>query len=136
MSQIVSKHGVKLLLAILVVGVLALTTFAFTAGPASNTEPREILLTTRDVAFELPDQPGHPNPTIHIRKGEPIRLVVRNDEPGKVLHCFTIGGLNVKTSKNLSKGESETLAFTPNVRGTFVYACLMHPMMAGKLVVE
>jgi plastocyanin len=53
-----------------------------------------------------------------------------------VLHCFIIGGLNVKTTRNLATGESETLTFTPRERGAFSYACLMHPMMVGKIVVE
>jgi plastocyanin len=53
-----------------------------------------------------------------------------------VLHCFTIGGLGVATSRDLSTGESESLAFTPTETGTFAYACLMHPMMTGKVVVR
>jgi len=50
----------------------------------------------------------------------------------QVVHCFTIGGLNVKTASNLGSGETETLTFKPTQQGIFTYACLMHPQMAGK----
>jgi plastocyanin len=77
-----------------------------------------------------------PNPTLTLRKGEPVKLVLRNDDPGTLLHCFVIPGLNVKTTESLAGGESEILLFTPRERGGYVYACLLHPAMAGKLVVE
>jgi plastocyanin len=89
-----------------------------------------------DVAFQLVDQPGKANPPITLKKGQPVKLVISNAEPEKVLHCFTIAGLNVKTSGSLAAGESETLLFTPAKRGTYAYACLMHPSMTGRVVVE
>jgi plastocyanin len=93
-------------------------------------------LITKDISFHLPSQPDNPNPSLHLKKGETVKLTLLNQEPGKVLHCFTLGGLGVKTSRHLATGESETLTFTPREKGVFSYACLMHPMMAGKIVVE
>lgn len=136
MSKKIKKHGMRALLAALAVGLFTLTALAFSARPDPRDTPREIVLVARDVAFDLPGRPGEVNPTIRLNKGEPVRLILRNEEPGRVLHCFTISGLNVKTSRDLAKGESEVLTFTPRVRGTFAYACLMHPMMVGKVVVE
>jgi hypothetical protein len=43
----------------------------------------------------------------------------------QVVHCFTIGGLNVKTASNLDSGETETLTFKPTQQGIFTYACLI-----------
>jgi plastocyanin len=71
-----------------------------------------------------------------LKKGETVKLTLLNQEPGKVLHCFTIGGMNVKTTRHLATGESETLTFRPREKGVFSYACLMHPMMTGKILVE
>lgn len=98
--------------------------------------PREILLLARDATFWLPELSDEPNPPMRLARGAPVSLVLRNDEPEKVLHCFTIGGLNVKSTRTLAAGESEVLRFTPTRKGTFAYACLMHPAMSGKVVVE
>jgi len=119
-----------------IAGVLTLTVVAFAGSKQRTVPPREVVLVAKSIAFYLPDQPGKPNPTVTLKKGEPVKLVVRNDEPGKVLHCFTITGLNVKTSEDLATGQSETLNFTPKKKGTFAYACLLHPSMTGKLVVQ
>jgi plastocyanin len=116
--------------------VLTLAVVAFSGSRGRASQPREIVLVAKSIAFYLPNQPDKPNPTVTLKKGEPVKLVVRNEEPGRVLHCFTISGLNVKTSEDLSAGQSENLTFTPKKKGTFPYACLMHPSMTGKLVVE
>jgi plastocyanin len=117
-------------------GVLTLAVLAFSGTRQQDQAAREVVLAAKGIAFYLPDQPDQPNPVLTLKKGQPVKLVVRNDEPGKVLHCFTITGLNVKTSDDLATGQSETLTFTPKKKGTFAYACLLHPSMTGKLVVE
>ena len=99
-------------------------------------ETREVVLTGQGNAFFLAGDPQQRNPTLYLRKGQPVKLIVRNDDAERILHCFTIAGLDVKTSRNLSRGESEILSFTPGSRGNFAYACLMHPMMTGSIVVE
>ena len=120
-----------------IAGLLVFAVMAFNDAPATtDASPREIVLITKDVVFQNASQPNEPNPTIRLKKGETVKLTLLNQEPDKVLHCFTIGGLGVKTSRHLATGESETLTFTPREKGVFSYACLMHPMMAGKLVVE
>lgn len=117
-------------------GVLTLAAVAFRAAKSSDRPPRELVLVGRSIAFYLSDQPDTPNPTLFLKKGEPVRLVIRNDEPGRVLHCFTITGLGVKTSSDLAPRQSETLTFTPKKKGVYAYACLLHPSMTGTLVVE
>lgn len=116
--------------------VLALALAAFRLRPRPDAAPRQIVLVAKDVSFRLADRPDESNPVLELKKGQPVKLVVRNDDPDKVLHCFTIGALEVGTSRDLATGESETLAFTPKLSGTFAYACLMHPMMTGKVVVR
>ena len=119
-----------------IAGLIVFAVMAFNEPANDPASPREIVLITKDVVFQNVSQPNEPNPTIHLKKGQTVKLTLLNQEPDKVLHCFTIGGLDVKTSRHLATGESETLTFTPKERGVFSYACLMHPMMAGKLVVE
>jgi plastocyanin len=136
MPQIIKKHGVKMFAAGFVAGLLVFAAMAFTAQRPQDWSAHEIVLIAKDVAFRQPDHTDQENPTIRLKKGKTVRLTVLNQEPEKVLHCFIIGGLNVKTTRNLATGESETLTFTPRERGAFSYACLMHPMMVGKIVVE
>lgn len=136
MKHMLKNHGIKIFLASLLAVVFILSVSAFNGGKPENTAPHQIELVAAGVAFHLADRPDKPNPTLTLKKGESVKLVIKNSEPGKILHCFTIGGLNVKTSGSLSAGESETLIFTPKKIGNFMYACLMHPNMAGKIVVE
>jgi FtsP/CotA-like multicopper oxidase with cupredoxin domain len=137
MPQIIKKHGTKIFAVGLSVGVLVFAVMAFNVErPRNDATAREIVLITKDISFALASQPETPNPPLHLKKGETVKLTLRNQEPGKVLHCFTLGGLGVKTSRHLATGESETLTFTPREKGVFSYACLMHPMMAGKVVVK
>ena len=117
-------------------GLVVFAVMAFHHRPDSAGSPREIVLITKYVVFQNASQPNEPNPTLRLKKGETVKLTLLNQEPDKVLHCFTIGGLGVKTSRHLATGESETLTFTPKEKGVFSYACLMHPMMAGTLIVE
>ena len=105
--------------------------------PASDVAaPREIVLTNRGLVFQFPDQPGLPNPPIQLKKDQPVKLTIRNDEQNRLLHCFNILGLDVQTSRKLANGESETLTFTPKRAGTFMYTCMLHPRMMGKVIVE
>jgi FtsP/CotA-like multicopper oxidase with cupredoxin domain len=137
MPQIIKKHGTKMFAVGFIAGLLVFAVMAFNVEHPRNDAPaREIVLITKDIAFLLASEPDQPNPPLHLKKGETVKLTLLNQEPGEVLHCFTLGGLGVKTSRHLATGEWETLTFTPRERGVFSYACLMHPMMAGKIVVE
>lgn len=137
MTQMIRKHGGKMFAAGFVAGTLAFTVMAFNLGhgPAAPV-PRTIVLVAKDSVFRLAEQSDKPNPPLKLKRGEPVRLIIRNDEPGEVLHCFRIGALDVKTSRDLATGETETLSFTPTRKGTFAYACLMHPAMSGQVVVQ
>ena len=137
MPQIIKKHGTKMFAIGFIAGLLVFAFMAFNLEHPRNGAPaREIVLIAKDISFRLASQPDMPNPSLHLKKGETVKLTLLNQEPGKVLHCFTMGGLGVKTSRDLATGEWETLTFTPRERGVFSYACLMHPMMTGKIVVE
>jgi hypothetical protein len=137
MAEIIKKHGAKMFAAGFIVGALLFAIMAFSVDSSPNVaQERQIVLLAKDVAFYKAGETGPANPTIYLKKGEPVTLTLINQEPGQVLHCFSIGGLGIKTSRSLATGESEMLTFTPAERGVFSYACLMHPMMAGKILVE
>jgi plastocyanin len=136
MKKVIRNHGAKMFSGGFLLGVLMLAMLAFSNSNAKTLATREIVLTATDGAFYVVGQSEKPNPVLTRKKGQEVKLVIRNTEPGKVLHCFTITGLKVKTTGSLAAGESETLVFTPKKRGAYAYACLMHPSMSGRLVVE
>ncbi|MBI4842609.1 MAG: cupredoxin domain-containing protein [candidate division NC10 bacterium] len=77
------------------------------------------------------------NPTLEVRRGVPVEITVRNDEPGGIPHDFALVGLDLKTPKALQPGEPATLRFTPSRPGEFAYTCTLHPgLMDGRLVVR
>lgn len=77
------------------------------------------------------------NPRLEVRRGVPVEITVRNDEPGGIPHDFALVGLGVKTPGLLQPGESTTLRFTPSRSGEFAYTCTLHPgLMDGRLVVR
>ena len=122
-------------LALLLVCVLALT-LGGCGGSSTGDAPKvRIVLVAKDQAFHLEDKPELRNPPITLKRGEVAELVLRNDDPSRVLHCFSISGLDVKTP-SIDAGQTLTVTVRPSKRGTLTYACLMHPPMAGKLIVQ
>ena len=122
-------------LALLLVCLLALT-LAGCGGSSTGDAPKvRIVLVAKDQAFHLEDKPELRNPPITLKRGEVAELVLRNDDPSRVLHCFSISGLDVKTP-SIDAGQTLTVTVRPSKRGTLTYACLMHPPMAGKLIVQ
>jgi hypothetical protein len=102
----------------------------------TGAEPKvRIMLVAKDQAFHLEGKPELRNPSITLKQGETAELVLRNDDPNRVLHCLSIGGLDVKTP-SIDSGQTLTVTIRPTKRGTLTYACLMHPPMAGKLIVQ
>ena len=132
----IAKKNICWLLPAVAVALILAWTAAALRGKTVPAATEEIVLVAKDVAFRLADHPDEPNPPLQLTRGRPVKLIVRNEEPGKVLHCFTIGGLDVATTRNLATGESESLSFTPAESGTFAYACLMHSTMTGKVIVN
>ncbi len=114
-----------------VLGVVAALSIAFVQGRSHETavQAREIVLEARDAVF------AGGNPTLAVRRGERVRLVVRNTDPG-VVHSIVLPGLYDRRV-DLAYGDEAVIEFTATRAGTFEYICPQHlPRMRGKLVVE
>ncbi len=93
-------------------------------------EPQRLRLEARNTRF------NERKPTLEVRRGTPVEIVVRNTEAGAVPHDFTISGLDVRTGI-LQPGDSATLRLTPTRPGEYSYSCTLHPgMMDGRLLVR
>jgi hypothetical protein len=101
----------------------------------SDTAKVRIVLVAKDQAFHLDGQPELRNPPITLKRGQVAEIVLRNDDPSRILHCFSISGLNVKTP-SIDSGQELTVTVRPTRSDTLTYACLMHPLMTGKLIIQ
>ena len=90
------------------------TAAASTAGGAAT-----VNLTTEDFKF---------NPTtLSATAGKPVTVSIKNN--GNAEHNFSIDSL--KVDKDIEKGESETVSFTPSQSGTIEFFCKYHKNSQG-----
>ena len=69
---------------------------------------REIALVARDMTFYL-EGSDVPNPTLTVKRGEEIRVIVRNEDPG-ITHAFGIASLAASIER-ISPGATGSLLF-------------------------
>lgn len=111
--------------------------FAFAASPGGwGSEPREVVLVAREMAFIAPREGGGPNPTLRLKAGERIRLVLENRDPG-MRHDVVAPGLGIRTA-TVDFAETDRRVFrVPRTPGTYDYFCSFHDrLMRGRMVVE
>jgi len=65
--------------------------------------------------------------TITATAGKPVTVTVKNE--GQAEHNFTITSL--KVDKDIEKGESQTVTFTPTQSGTVQFFCEYHHISNG-----
>jgi plastocyanin len=115
-------------------GAMAFGAIALSArgtGPA----PREIRLVVRDMNFYVEGQ-ADPNPTIRVRTGETIRLVLRNEDDG-MRHDFAVPGWHAATARIESGQETAVTFQAPGHAGSERYTCRPHDaIMRGTILVE
>jgi len=83
------------------------------------------------------DIDGVVNPTLTARPGDVVKITLINDDG--MLHDLVIDEFNAATRQFADRGEEESITFTANQTGTFIYYCSVpgHKAagMLGKLVV-
>lgn len=94
----------------------------------SSTPPREITLVARNMAFYLEGDGQTPNPTIEVRAGERVRIVLRNQDRG-MKHDFAVPAFDAAL-KAIGWNESGDAVFeVPASPGTYPYVCRPHSLM-------
>jgi plastocyanin len=96
---------------------------------------REIHLVARHMAFYLDGQ-GEPNPTLVVRRGEQVRILLRNEDAG-MSHDFGVRAWKQGTRAINGLGEAVIELRAPVAAGAETYACTPHgEMMRGTIRVE
>ena len=94
----------------------------------SITPKRDITLVVRGMAFYLENDPSTPNPTIEMKVGERVRVVIKNQDRG-FTHDFAVPVLHAAT-KQTDWNESGHVVFkAPKKPGTYEYVCQPHRLM-------
>lgn len=90
-------------------------------------------------AFEVEGKPFEFSvKEIRVKEGDTVRITFKNNEG---THDFTVDEFNART-KQIQAGESDTVEFVANKKGTFEYYCSVgngfhrQQGMVGKLIVE
>ena len=115
---------------VLVIGGAVLAQLA-----AQDNNVREIRLVVRDMTYYAAHT-AEANPTLRVARGEKIRLVLTNEDPG-YSHNLIAPELGVST-RLLAKGKSQSIEITiPDVAGLYSYRCGPHSeMMRGNIAIE
>jgi len=122
------------------VGLGGLLLFAMATLPSLVADPgppaREIVLVARNMAFYLDGNPT-PNPTLRLKAGEQVTLVLRSEDAG-ITHDFAVTSWNVGTALLNGKGAVSVSFRVPDRRdGPQEYVCSGHAvMMKGAIDVE
>ena len=111
------------------IAALALLMLLVALLPAlSSTPSREITLVVRGMAFYLKDDPRTPNPTLEVRAGERVRVVLVNQDRG-MTHDFAVPALDAALDP-IRWNETETVVFdVPESPGAYEYVCRPHRLM-------
>jgi plastocyanin len=127
-----------LLVPLLMVVVLAVAGFAVAAlagvgplaelGAGAGTEPRTIVVAARNMTFVVDGAEGG-NPRIAVERGERIRFVLKNEDPG-MAHDLSVPALDVRTVLLRQAGTSADLVVTmPEQPGELEYLCSSHALL-------
>jgi plastocyanin len=102
---------------------------------SSREETREIRIVARGMAFYVDGVAG-PNPTVRLRAGERVRLVLVNEDAG-MRHDLAVGSSGVATGL-VEHGRQVAVAFrVPETRDAIPYFCTPHrSTMRGTIQIE
>ena len=94
----------------------------------SDTPSREIVLVAKGMAFYIEGDSASPNPTLELRAGERVRIVMRNDDRG-MTHNFTVPALGVELPTMRWNQSGDVVFEAPDTPGSYEYECAPHRLM-------
>ena len=130
-----SKNSMLVAVAVIGLGILAATLLPMLASSPAD-DVHEIRLVVRGMNFYVEGE-SQPNPTLSVKAGEQVRLVLKNDDPG-MQHDFVVEAWEVNTKMLADRGQEDAITFrAPSVPGDQVYHCTPHAqLMRGTIRVQ
>jgi plastocyanin len=111
-----------------IAAIAVVMVFAALLPALSSTPSREIVLVAKGMSFHLEGDSLTANPTLEVRAGERVRIVMRNHDRG-MTHNFVVPALGVQLEL-LRWNESADVVFeAPDKPGTYEYECAPHRLM-------
>lgn len=111
-----------------VAGVALLMVLAALLPALSSTPEREITLVVKGMTFYLEDDLRTPNPTIDVKAGERVRVIVRNQDRG-MTHDFSVPAVGAALDPVRWNESGEVVLDVPETPGTYEYFCRPHRLM-------
>ena len=122
-----SIWGVRVSLKLVAIAVITL--IAGAVIPLAMKPPaRQITLVVRGMTFFLENDLHTPNPTIEVKAGEHVRIVLRNDDRG-FTHDFAVPALATAADAVNWNESSDVVLDIPKTPGTYEYICQPHSLM-------
>ena len=94
----------------------------------SSTPTRKIALVAKGMAFYLEADLQTPNPTIEVKAGERVRIVLRNQDRG-MTHDFAVPTLDAALTPIGWNESGDVVLDVPRQPGTYQYVCRPHSLM-------
>ena len=99
----------------------------------SSTPTREVVLIARGMAFYLEGDPSTPNPTLEVKAGERLRVVLRNQDRG-MTHDFTVPAVAAAMNAIDWNESGEVTLDVPDTPGNYEYVCRPHVLMMRGII--
>jgi plastocyanin len=109
-------------------GMALVMVFAALLPALSGTPNREIVLVVKGMSFHVEGDPLTPNPTLDVRAGERVRIVIRNQDRG-MTHSFAVPALGVELAPMRWNESGDVVFEAPDKPGTYEYVCAPHRLM-------
>jgi len=117
-----------------VITVVAGAMLLATLLPAlSNTPTREVTLVAKGMAFYLESDLSTPNPTLEVKAGERLRVVLRNQDRG-LTHDFAVPAVAAAMNAIDWNESGEVVFEVPETPGTYEYVCRPHFLMMRGII--
>ena len=98
------------------------------AMSSQSVQQEQVTLVARGMAFYLEGDAHHPNPTVEVRAGEHLRIVLRNQDPG-MTHDFAVPVLDAAMRPIQWNESADVVIDVPTTPGTYEYICRPHRLM-------
>lgn len=135
MSRTVRTASIAGTLTLAMFATMALAFFLPQRASTSAGETRILHLAVRDMAYYAEGR-SEPNPTLRVRRGERVRIIVSNHDVG-MKHDFGVDAWQTRTRLIDNVGEARLDFVAPATSGEAVYSCTPHgAMMHGTIRVE